>query len=542
VPSEKALKAKYYELHQQCRHLWFSVIASGDFDRYVIQPAFGHFSSQRLGITHPPSRKERYEAFTHSLTLHQRRLWDKRHSGIAASLVARLIANEGDDVERDVKTAERHLRRDERAFIRSLDADQGHIYKNVVVPYEKGNRDEFRFDVNVACRWIYQRVFTLGWTPDLFGDFDDDISRRDRGRDAHKSERVGKKYQWIALHELLARASDNFEFRVDSSSTSKGRYEGPWQLSERDIDPSSVLRRMGARRGDKKDCWWFRARYDAWATRSSDLEWIKKLDDVPRAQRLIQVRDGSDTDFLVLEGAFQWEQATPPEREKYDRESRNVWLMVKSYLVKRDDADTLYQWASRQVFFGRWMPESHEFYRIFLREFPWAPAFRSIYTPHYSHDVWTDGGRFGDRKLPAKVLVTDDEYLKESNTYDCSVDDAIHVKLPAKWIYDSMKLQPTGDDGAFADTTGKVVVFDPSVKEDGPGVLLINKSVLYAFLSKYDCDIVWTVLGEKGLIGGRIGHGYWPGRLAISGAFTRDARGRVVGNLSANLQKPDSNQ
>jgi len=46
------------------------------------------------------------------------------------------------------------------------------------------------------------------------------------------------------------------------------------------------------------------------------------------------------------------------------------------------------------------------------------------------------------------------------------------------------------------------------VTEDGPGVLLVNKSALRAFLSQHDSDIVWTVLGEKGLIGGRIGHDY----------------------------------
>ena len=74
----------------------------------------------------------------------------------------------------------------------------------------------------------------------MHGKFDKFIDRA--GRSEHKPERIGKKYKWIALHELLAMISDNFEFKEESWSEKIGKYEGPWQLSVRDIDPSCILK------------------------------------------------------------------------------------------------------------------------------------------------------------------------------------------------------------------------------------------------------------------------------------------------------------
>ena len=64
------------------------------------------------------------------------------------------------------------------------------------------DEDEFLFDLSLAQRWILHRVFELGWTVERFGAFDRSINYRD-GRAAHKPERIGKKYQWIAYHEFL---------------------------------------------------------------------------------------------------------------------------------------------------------------------------------------------------------------------------------------------------------------------------------------------------------------------------------------------------
>ena len=77
---------------------------------------------------------------------------------------------------------------------------------------EWASRNEIRpgFDIQVIQRYILQRVASLGWTAQRFGIFDSFL--RFGGidpRGTRKPERMGKKYQWIAYHEILAFMADN---------------------------------------------------------------------------------------------------------------------------------------------------------------------------------------------------------------------------------------------------------------------------------------------------------------------------------------------
>ena len=53
---------------------------------------------------------------------------------------------------------------------------------------------------------MLSRVFELGWTSERFEEFDSNL--QSSGREANKAERIGKKYQWIAYHEMLAFVAD----------------------------------------------------------------------------------------------------------------------------------------------------------------------------------------------------------------------------------------------------------------------------------------------------------------------------------------------
>ena len=58
---------------------------------------------------------------------------------------------------------------------------------------------------NLAVEWIFDKY---GYDEERHGEFDEQIGT---GRRSNSSqERIGKKYQWIAFYEMLARVSDNF--------------------------------------------------------------------------------------------------------------------------------------------------------------------------------------------------------------------------------------------------------------------------------------------------------------------------------------------
>src|SRR5690625_3518995 len=57
---------------------------------------------------------------------------------------------------------------------------------------------------NIAIK----RIFEMGYDINFHGEFDLSVSPYDRHSDV--VERIGKKYQWIAFHELMAKLADNF--------------------------------------------------------------------------------------------------------------------------------------------------------------------------------------------------------------------------------------------------------------------------------------------------------------------------------------------
>jgi hypothetical protein len=55
----------------------------------------------------------------------------------------------------------------------------------------------------------------------------------------------------------------------------------------------------------------------------------------------------------------------------------------------------------------------------------------------------------------------------------------------------------------FVDASGRVVAFDPSHEEPGPGAFLIEETALLRFLEAHELSILWLLIGEKMLMDGR---------------------------------------
>jgi hypothetical protein len=524
--------------------IYNSVMGFGDFARYIIGTNSGLFewSSCRLGEGPKPSRTQVVRAFIQSLTKKQRKLWDRFVSAgnkLQAVRFSQLIGETRSI--RATATArgdERAVARAERFLCQSLGKAKLTSFRQVIVPYLNNptrDEDEYRFDLTVAQRWILAKVLELGWTPERFGKFDREVKRYSNyGRDATKPERIGKKYQWVAYHEFLARVSDNFQFAGEPWSQKTEKYDGPWQLWTRDIDPSCLLTRT--KREDWRphsNTWWFPISYDAWDLQPDDAEWLKSSTDLPATKPLLEVERPVDRSrWLVMEAAYDWEPPTSPEEERFEVPRRSIWYMLKSYIAKRGDVEAVLEWAAKQNFMGRWMPESHELYRVFLGEFHWAPAY--LYHNRCAQPGWTRGDR---DVIPVEVAPTTNLYMREGNSYDCSVDETIHIYLPCGWIAEAMRLRWCGVDGRYFNQHGDLIAFDPSVEEVGPGALLMNKDRLLEFLQRAGYDILWTLLGEKDIVGGWDYPGGWKGRLIINGAFVLQ-NGSIRGNVSTLFESP----
>lgn len=555
IPSKAELEKKYDtwksdrsddEIAQS--EIVHSVMGSEDFARYVIGTNWGHFdwTSRRSTQASQPTRRETYEQFISSLTTRQKEAFDR-------------LSNARDnfdfymrmDEERRRKAFRKELNEElfrmiladeEERLRKTLGKRKLAIFDADVQPCLEDplrGRSDDHFDLSMAQRWILRRVFELGWTKERFGSFDRTVNRwTNNYRTAHKPERIGKKYQWIAFHEFLARVADNFEYRSAEWSDHKEQYKGPWQPSERDIDPSCLLKRTGREVWKHRtNTWWFPAHYKDWGGEwtggTADVIWLRRSDDLPPVASLIDtINIENDSRWLTLHSYYQWEQAVPIGQDPSETRRKQFWYILHGYVVRRKDIDELFEWGKKQDFFGQWMPESHGLYEVLLGEFFWSPAYEYFNVPYYHRAGWTRS----HERIPREVLLSAEEYTREDQGLDCSMDEGYSIYLPTKWIADGMDLRWNGVEGHFFDAGGNLVAFDPSVMQKGPSALLLNKDRFLQFLRETDCDVLWTVIGEKTDFDYGSHGSDRSGRLVVNGVY-RLLNGEVHGNLRSEFQE-----
>lgn len=384
-----------------------------------------------------------------------------------------------------------------------------------------------RFNLGDIQRYVLWRVFNLGWTTERVGHFDR-FSVGRNGRDASKAERIGKKYQWIAYHEILALVSDRYQyleyFREEDGDQA---YEGPWQGHFRDIDPSCTLRCLpgGTSWDGHAISWWAATRYDAWGDPDRPRDWVLNTADLPAVDELLVVSDSADRSLWVNgQGFFSWRQQPPADREGADVESREIWYKCTGYLVRGDSTASFLQWVEGGDFANRYMRDAASAQYMFLGEHAWAPASYYFQQPYYGDDGWV---HLAD-SCPVRIRNITREYLRETGGFDCAIDETYTLRLPASDLVAGLGARWSGLGGDFVDGAGRLVAQDPTVHCEGPSAMLLRHDALAEFLAREELAICWLVVGEKRVIPSSFGERTRQPWLSISGAYVL-SEGRAVG-------------
>ena len=223
--------------------VWSSVMGMGDFGRYVVESGVHNFTRYRFGETiperkpDPPPRiiESKWKRFVASLTDEQRQTLEELSSEENQGALSRIRIK----------------------FHTGLTQEQLARFDAAWTQPKRRRWIDPNYPADRAKRWVFRRTLSLGWSPDVFGRVDRDLARRGAGRESHKAERWGKKYQWMAYHEFLARVADNFQ--PSSYLDPPGSYEGLHQITaEREIDPTLPpipYRDLVERRGEGSPSW-----------------------------------------------------------------------------------------------------------------------------------------------------------------------------------------------------------------------------------------------------------------------------------------------
>ena len=395
-----------------------------------------------------------------------------------------------------------------------------------------------RFELREIQRYVLWRVFDLGWTTKRFGHFDR-FSIGHYGRSASKAERIGKKYQWIAYHEIMALVSDHYQYRERFRDEEGDRaYKGTWQSRFRDIDPSCALRSLpgGTSWDGHSISWWGSARYDSWGDPGRPRDWVVNTTDLPKIEDLLVVTNPADgSRWLNGQGCFSWKQRPPADRESTDVERRELWYTCTGYLVRAVDAEAFLRWAKGIDFSRRWMPEAGNVYEMFIGEHAWAPASRYFQHPYYGDTGWTQP----IHGCPVRVRTVACEYMRETSGFDCSIEESYTLRLPVIDLVNGLGIRWSGHGADFTDGAGRVAAQDPTVHSEGPSALLLRDDILGEFLAREKVTFCWAVRGEKRVISSAFGTGprRHP-RLRMIGAYVL-SEGRAVGFLNPMIDGPN---
>jgi hypothetical protein len=492
APSDESIETKYgYKKDEPDDKSYstvsFSVLGMGDFGRYVVEAGLRHFSSIPLIKPYPeepppPERrlvKSRWRAFEKSL--------EKSELANLRQLDVEVADNPDDRVELI------------SSFLNDLTAEQKVLFfGSWQYPKTRRRRDD-EYPARRAQRWIFRRTLGLGWSPKLFGREDRYRGFDRSGRQGHKAERWGKKYQWMAYHEALARVADNYHWlrRYDNHTT----YEGLHQIiGDREIDPTvppiSYEEFVADQKNPDVRAWSESpVRFGQWPP--AGIDFTRYANDIdrflldqttePTLDKICVLEDEQGTQWVVLDGFIR---QGDPTAEKYWLGLQQI-LAINSSFVPRIQGDSLLSALAAIRHHDHWgLVDDHGhvdccyFGEIGLTSHNCDNSHGELKEIEFNGETWS-------------VAQSVETYTWEGGLYDCSIEESVRATLPSTFVRIRSELSQDDRGPSWVDSAGDVIFSLVGGSSDGSSVFIVRGDWLKNFLFDYDLDLVVSSWQER---------------------------------------------
>lgn len=348
--------------------------------------------------------------------------------------------------------------------------------------------------INQDCVYYYalRQIFKeLGYSEELFGAYDTRNGSVDR-HNVKRLERIGKKYQWIAFYNILARLSDKHKVTDGFWSDKVGDlYKGAWNPFIRDFDPTLNIKLQS----DKSDFPSFKLsninnckflNRDAIDTEVDS--WINNKDEFFKefSNRFIQ-KDINGVEWVLLRGHFRHEARIDNDGDSgyyYSKGDQVIWLESLLYIISNPSKSITVELLEKSNYVIG--DECRNIYSLYNREFSWSSA--------YADEFKCNDCYRGDENMKIRSAVMN--FLWEQE-YDASQDSIISFYIPYGRIINDMSLYQKEIDGVFY-YNDEIVAFDSRQKEkDSHGELFLRRDIFDDFLEKNDFIAFNYIRGEK---------------------------------------------
>lgn len=350
--------------------------------------------------------------------------------------------------------------------------------------------------------------------------------------DTRKVERIGKKYQWIALYNILARVSDTL--LVKNWDGEPYPFEGPWEPYVRDFDPTLNVHFLQCPDTPTLELASNAVTFLNFSPSETDIARWKEA--IPGSFNVIPARlsiqDTSGNEWIALL-AYESAKKTPEkadDRFGIPSGTQEVWYKAQAYFMKPAQFQLIKNHIESQEFSLQDFPEGRDAYQLFNREYTWSPGFRSIFgelwleheietgeyrtvtevyeIPDFENVEYDDEGNMQfefvekayerqvpEDVIPVPIMPSYSRVLWEEQ-YDASQEETTAFYIPCGKIIEDLHLHPKTHDGYFYTQDGMLACFDGNLAGICDG-LLIRADLLKQFLQANDLIMFWSCLGEK---------------------------------------------
>lgn len=342
----------------------------------------------------------------------------------------------------------------------------------------QSNIDDFGEDVELMSNWGIQMIFEeYGYNAKIFSNFDYSVSNHDRSHAI--IERIGKKYQWIAMYRIMARLMDRYP---------ENNWEEEWSdpiRNARNIDPTIYPGRKALHKNSKYEG----PKYNI-TKPENDIKWLKAWKSMPKMKEHLIYRDGDGTEWINL---FSYNTIIHrPNNNKSLK--RDLWTFIQAYITEKDNLATICKNINKYGIQGRSFHENREVYGIFSREFFWSDVYNeAIREDNYCKIPFSIGHMEFDNILIEPAYL---QYQLSSDS-DSSFDDSISMLIPNECLYNGLCLHYSKEDGVWVNEYDEIIVLDNSVYSNGHRALLVRKDVLQKYLNQNNKCIFWPILNER---------------------------------------------
>ena len=305
-----------------------------------------------------------------------------------------------------------------------------------------------------------------------------------------KSERIGKKYQWIAFYKILALASDHFSL-IDRYSPYENRrnYEGAWEPYVRDFDPTLV----------SKDILKKQSLVEEISKKENCVVFSEKIDpndkDLPLNLKTI-------TDNLIVQDdKYEWVSLYSFFQKYSAGEEKNklITCIINGFFIKTTELQQYHKVDKKILLKAIKLTNAFEVpstYTSYLKEYPWSQSCNDLIEACNSGLEVTGG----DQKINSilEKLTYSCCYLLWEEEYDFSKGSSESRFLPNKDLFDKCKLSFSDSNCELINGNNEVVALSCSSHSPSFSKFVIRKDILDSYLKANGLSLIFFLhFGEN---------------------------------------------